>query len=95
MDLKSYLSPKSTAERDEFARRCETTRGHLQNVMYGLKSCATDLAVAIERESEQQVRRWELRPADWHRHWPELIGTLNAPDVPAANDPTQHASATG
>jgi len=29
------------------------------------------------------VRRWDLRPYDWHRIWPELIGTEGAPDVPA------------
>ena len=27
--------------------------------------------------------RWDLRPTDWHRIWPELIGTDGAPDVPA------------
>ena len=27
--------------------------------------------------------RWELRPADWHRIWPELVGTEGAPAVPA------------
>lgn len=34
------------------------------------------------------VPRWELRPDDWHRIWPELIGTEGAPDVPAADAPT-------
>lgn len=28
------------------------------------------------------VRRWDLRPDDWHRIWPELIGAEGAPDVP-------------
>jgi DNA-binding transcriptional regulator YdaS (Cro superfamily) len=27
---------------------------------------------------------WELRPDDWHRIWPMLIGTDGAPEVPAA-----------
>jgi DNA-binding transcriptional regulator YdaS (Cro superfamily) len=30
------------------------------------------------------VRRWDLRPEDWHRIWPELIGTKGAPGVPKA-----------
>lgn len=28
------------------------------------------------------VSRWELRPEDWWRVWPELIGADGAPDVP-------------
>ena len=27
------------------------------------------------------VPRWELRPADWHRIWPELVGAAGAPAV--------------
>ncbi len=80
MDLKTYLSELSTGQRDAFAAKCKTSRGHLQNVMYGFKTCATDLAVSIERESGKAVRRWELRD-DWHRHWPELIGAKGAPKV--------------
>jgi hypothetical protein len=81
MNLKNYLSPLPPDARDEFAQRCGTTKGHLQNVMYGMKACATDLAVLIERESGMLVRRWELRE-DWFRHWPELIGAEDAPAVP-------------
>ena len=29
------------------------------------------------------VPRWHLRPDDWHRIWPELIGAEGAPPVPA------------
>lgn len=38
--------------------------------------------VAIERATSQRVRRWDLRPKDWHRIWPELIGAEGAPAVP-------------
>lgn len=40
--------------------------------------CAT-----IELITAGEVRRWDLRPDDWHRIWPELIGTEGAPAVPA------------
>lgn len=39
--------------------------------------------VAIERATEGAVRRWDLRPDDWHRIWPELIGAEGAPEVAA------------
>lgn len=95
MDLKTFLTPMAGPAREEFAGRCETTKGHLQNVMYGIKSCATDLAVNIERESAMQVRRWELRPDDWHKHWPELIGSDGAPSIPEPTNDTATADSAG
>lgn len=41
------------------------------------------LCVRLERESNGVVRRWHVRPSDWHLIWPELIGTEGAPEVPA------------
>jgi DNA-binding transcriptional regulator YdaS (Cro superfamily) len=40
--------------------------------------------VELERDSGQELRRWDLRPGDWHRIWPELIGTDGAPRVAKA-----------
>lgn len=40
-------------------------------------------AVSIERASGGQVPRWETRPDDWYRIWPELIGSPGVPPVPA------------
>jgi DNA-binding transcriptional regulator YdaS (Cro superfamily) len=80
MDLKTYWAPLTADQRELFASRCLTSKGHLQNVMYGVRPCATDLAVAIERESGCSVTRQELRPDDWESHWPELI------KPPATND---------
>ena len=70
MDLKTFLSSMSVAEREVFALRCGTTRGHMQNVSYG-KPCAPALATAIELHSKRQVTRQELRK-DWKQIWPEL-----------------------
>ena len=35
--------------------------------------------VAIEQATDGRVRRWDLRPKDWCRIWPELIGADSAP----------------
>lgn len=35
----------------------------------------------VERATAGEVRRWDLRPNDWHRIWPELQGSDGAPDV--------------
>lgn len=92
MDLKTYLSAMTHEQREEFALKCETTKGHLQNVMYGLKSCATDLAVLIERNSALTVRRWDLRALDWFKHWPELVKEKGAPKVPKVPTTTAPAA---
>lgn len=39
---------------------------------------------AIEAATSGEVKRWELRPDDWHKYWPELIGTEGAPAIQAA-----------
>lgn len=42
-----------------------------------------DRCVAVEVASGGSVKRWDLRPSDWFKHWPELIGTKGAPKVAA------------
>lgn len=80
MDLKNYLSPMSLEMRDEFAQRCMTSKGHLQNIMYGMKPCAPGLAVLIEQESRHKVKRQDLRPDDYHLIWPDLRKVKRAAD---------------
>ena len=52
----------------------------------GMKGVPVERSTAIERATDGAVRRWDLRPDDWHRIWPELIGTDGAPEVPAAQE---------
>jgi DNA-binding transcriptional regulator YdaS (Cro superfamily) len=89
MELKTYLAGLDVAAREAFATACGTTAGHMRNVMYGQKRCATDLAVRIERQSRGAVTRRELRE-DWPDHWPELV-TKDHPAPEAA--PQANASA--
>lgn len=71
MNLKTYLATLDAEERERFASKCGTTRGHLQNIAYGCRPCATEIAVRIEQLSKKKVTRQELRK-DWQAHWPEL-----------------------
>jgi DNA-binding transcriptional regulator YdaS (Cro superfamily) len=43
-------------------------------------------------DSLTTVRRWHLRPDDWHRIWPELIGSEGAPPVPAEQQEVRDAA---
>jgi hypothetical protein len=83
-ELKAFLRGLDGEEsRVDFAKRCETSLGHLRNIIYGdgRKTCSPELAALIDIESGGVVRRWHMRPLDWHRIWPELIGAEGAPRV--------------
>jgi hypothetical protein len=71
MDLKTYLLPLSTQARDALAVKCETSRGHLQNVAFYGKPCSAKLAALLELHTEQVTRK-EMRPKDYWLIWPDL-----------------------
>lgn len=72
MEFKPFFFGLSPAERESFARKCETSVGHLQNVAYGFRPASAELAVLIERNSKKQVTRIDLFPERFQRIWPEL-----------------------
>lgn len=41
----------------------------------------------VERATSGRVMRWDLRPADWHLIWPELIDRPDAPPLPSPIPP--------
>lgn len=49
----------------------------------GQRPVPIERCVPIEQATAGAVRRWDLRPDDWHRIWPELVGVEGAPPVPA------------
>lgn len=64
----------------------------LSQIANGVRPCPAEWGAELERQCEANVRRWELRPDDWHRIWPELIGSEGAPDVPSAQPTAQEAA---
>jgi DNA-binding transcriptional regulator YdaS (Cro superfamily) len=56
------------------------------------KQVSAERCVPIERATERAVLRWDLRPDDWHRIWPELIGTDGAPAVPQLAEEVRDAA---
>lgn len=58
---------------------------HVWNWLNRNGAVPADRCAAIEQATGRAVMRWDLRPDDWHRIWPELIGQPGAPAVkPAA-----------
>jgi DNA-binding transcriptional regulator YdaS (Cro superfamily) len=50
------------------------------------------IAVDIERKTAGRLRRWHTCPDDWHRIWPELIGTEGAPMFVATQPTTSEVN---
>lgn len=85
-DLSRFVASLPRGGVGGFARRIGISRVYLAQLAARQdgREPSPQMCVVIERESERRVRRWSLRPNDWHLIWPELIGTEGAPDVPAA-----------
>lgn len=66
----------------QVAARSGLAPAFLSQIANGVRGVPAERAADIERACDGAVRRWDLRPVDWYRIWPELIGAEGAPDVP-------------
>lgn len=48
-----------------------------------VRGVPVDKCAAVELAAGCAVRRWDFRPDDWHRIWPELVDAAGAPAVEA------------
>lgn len=85
----------SAADRKSLAEEFGLDDQYLYQCLTGRKAMKPEEAVRIERESSQRLRRWDVRPKDWHRIWPELINMEGAPppfpSVTRSSDDTENA----
>ena len=58
---------------------------YLSQMANGVRPVPSNIVPALEVASAGAVRRWDLRPDDWHRIWPDLVGAEGAPAVPEAS----------
>ena len=66
-----YAIASAVGVHEQYLYQCFTRR----------RVCAPELCVSIELATQGAVRRWDLRPTDWHRIWPELVGVDGAPVI--------------
>lgn len=85
-ELQRYLDRQPHGFRTAFAKRLGITRQYLAQLEQRVdgREPSPRLAVLIERESGMAVRRWSMRPQDWHQVWPDLIGAAGAPALAGA-----------
>jgi len=66
MDFKAFFLAIPRPARPDFAKKCGVSVGQLHNIAYGLRPCAVDLAIEIEKASEGKVKVEESCPdVDW------------------------------
>lgn len=73
-------------ERQRIASVLDLNEQYLYQMLSGRREAPPKHCADIERVSGCVVMRWDLRPTDWHRIWPELVGRKGAPQ------PTTEAS---
>lgn len=81
MELTAYLKPRGS--RKVLADLIDVSPAYLYQMATRRRPVPPEVAPRIEQATGGQVRRWDLRPDDWHLIWPELIGTPGAPAVAA------------
>lgn len=82
MKLDAYLSDPGRSNA-ELAAALRVSPVLVSQWRTGARAVPIERCVAIERATSGAVTRLDLRPNDWHRIWPELIGADGAPAVPA------------
>lgn len=75
--------PITPEDRKRLAAKAGISDAVLYQSMSGYSQINPAKCVLVEAALEGELRRWHLRPKDWHEIWPELIGLEGAPPVPA------------
>ena len=77
MDIATYAARRGVMT--ELARAIGVSRAYVSQIVHGETTPTPERAAQIEVATGGAVRRWDLRPDDWHRIWPEMIGAEGAP----------------
>lgn len=95
MDLRSYTNGLPNGGIVRLAKSLSVTPVYLSQLSarQNGREPSPELCVSIERATKDCVMRWDLRPDDWHRIWPELINADGAPPVQASTERAKAAKA--
>ena len=86
MNLSQYLQTAGRGEAARIARELGVKPVVVSRWQSGVKPVPMERCAPLERLTDLKVRRWHLRPDDWHEIWPELIGVEGAPVAPTKDD---------
>lgn len=88
MILKEYIDSQPRGGAPELAAALSISVTYLYQLAARQdgREPSAQLSVAIEQATSGAVKRWDLRPDDWHLIWPELIGADGAPEPAEASN---------
>lgn len=72
MTLNEYLTKHNISQKD-FAEKVGVTGGMVNQWLLEHRPIAIAKCVLIEKLTDGEVTRQELRPDDWQDNWPELV----------------------
>lgn len=75
---------KEVGSQAELAKLLKVSPPTVNQWVKGGRPVPVEACVVISKTPNVTVKRWDLRPDDWHRIWPELIDMEGAPKVPQA-----------
>jgi DNA-binding transcriptional regulator YdaS (Cro superfamily) len=84
MELKTYLADNPRGTGAALAKALGVHPVMVSQWAGGTKAVPLERCADMEKATAGAVSRWDLRPDDWPRFWPELIGAEGAPAVPVA-----------
>lgn len=88
MNLSTYLEQPDAMSVGELASAIGCASAQIRQWVAAEKSAdagrrpGAAYCSAIQAATDRAVMRWDLRPEDWHRIWPEMVGAQDAPPIP-------------
>ncbi len=76
MKLSEYLP--NHGDKAKFARKIKVPPALISQWSGGVREVPTARCCEIEKESGGKVTRKDLRPHDFHKHWPDLVEEIES-----------------
>lgn len=86
MHVLKFLNSISRQDQDRLMVLAGTSVSYVRKACSQGSHLGPALCTSIEKATDGQVKRWDLRPKDWHLIWPELIDTAGAPQLGGVDD---------
>lgn len=90
--LLTYLNGLEKQARAVFCADCGTSENYLRKAISSRQILRPEVCSQIELHSGRQVTREMLRPTDWHRIWPEIVGRATQPAAGLDTQPERVAA---
>ncbi|MBC8730016.1 transcriptional regulator [Paraburkholderia sp. UCT2] len=82
MNLKEYIAGSKRGTAKRLAESLGISQSYLSQMAAGQSPISQERCFVIEQVTSGMVMRWDLKPSNWHKLWPELAGAPGSPPIP-------------